>query len=42
MSYVLAGYAITFGALALYAVRIVVRGRALQRALGDETPEGEQ
>jgi heme exporter protein D len=34
MSYVYAGYGITFVGLALYAVRVVVRGRALRRVLG--------
>ena len=33
MSYVYAGYAVTFVVLALYALRIVLRGRALRRAL---------
>lgn len=39
MSYVYAGYAITFGVLALYAARVMVRGRALRRALW---PRGER
>jgi heme exporter protein CcmD len=33
VSYVYAGYAVTFVVLALYALRIVLRGRALRRAL---------
>ncbi len=39
MSYVYAGYAVTFGALALYAVRVVARGRALRRVLTLQAPE---
>ena len=31
MSYVLAGYGVTLAALALYALRVVVRSRALSR-----------
>jgi len=34
MNYVYAGYAVGFGGVALYAVRVVLRGRALRRALG--------
>jgi len=34
MNYVYAGYAVAFGGVALYAVRVVLRGRALRRALG--------
>ena len=33
MSYVYAGYGVTFVGLALYALRVVSRGRALRRAL---------
>jgi len=33
MSYVYAGYGATFGVLALYAARVLWRGRALRRAL---------
>ena len=36
MSYVIAGYAITFGSIAAYALRIRWRARSLQRALRDE------
>ncbi len=39
MSYVLAGYGVTFGAVALYAGRVLWRGRTLRRAL--EPPGGE-
>ena len=35
MSYVYAGYGVTFAAVALYAVRVLRRGRALRRALPD-------
>ena len=39
MSYVYAGYGIVLVVLAVYALRIVVRGRALRRALPpDEAP----
>lgn len=31
--YVLAGYAVTFGGLGLYALRTLLRGRALGRSL---------
>ena len=31
MSYVLAGYAVTVATLGLYALRVVLRGRALAR-----------
>ncbi len=31
--YVVAGYAVTVGGLALYALRVVLRGRALTRLL---------
>jgi hypothetical protein len=34
MNYVYAGYAVAFGGVALYAVRVALRGRALRRALG--------
>jgi len=34
MNYVYAGYAVGFGGVALYALRVVLRGRALRRALG--------
>jgi hypothetical protein len=33
MNYVYAGYGIGFGVLALYALRVMFRGRALRRAL---------
>jgi heme exporter protein CcmD len=33
VNYVYAGYGVTFVVLALYALRIVLRGRALRRAL---------
>lgn len=33
MGYVYAGYAVTFGVLALYAAHVVRRGRVLRRAL---------
>ena len=33
MSYVYAGYGITFVVIALYALRVLARGRALRRAL---------
>jgi hypothetical protein len=33
VNYVYAGYGVTFVVLALYALRIVFRGRALRRAL---------
>ncbi len=33
MNYVLAGYGVSAGVLALYAVRVLVRGRRLRRAL---------
>lgn len=33
--YVTAGYAITVGSIVLYAVRIVLRGRVLARAVGE-------
>ncbi|HEY2428908.1 MAG TPA: heme exporter protein CcmD [Acidimicrobiales bacterium] len=44
MSYVYAGYGITFAVLAAYAGRVVWRGRALRRALtpdagGERGPE---
>ncbi len=41
MNYVYAGYGATFAVLALYAVRVVLRGRALRRALGQAGPAGE-
>jgi hypothetical protein len=31
--YVVAGYAVTVGGLGLYALRVVMRGRALTRSL---------
>lgn len=34
MNYVYAGYGITFVALAAYAARVALRGRALRRVLG--------
>ena len=36
MNYVYAGYGVTFVGLALYALRVVTRGRALRRALPPE------
>jgi hypothetical protein len=36
VSYVYAGFAVTFGGLALYALRVLQRGRSLRRALPDE------
>ncbi len=33
MSYVYAGYGVTFGVVVLYALRVLARGRALRRAL---------
>jgi len=36
MSYVAAGYGLTFGVLVLYAGWVLRRGRALRRALRDE------
>jgi len=33
MNYVYAGYAVTFVGVALYAVRVLARGRALRRSL---------
>ena len=36
MNYVYAGYSVTFVALALYAWRVLARGRALRRALKDD------
>ena len=36
MTYVLAGYLVTLIALALYAARVVVRGRTLARTAGDD------
>ena len=36
MNYVLAGYAVTFGSIAAYALRIHLRSRALRRVLRDE------
>jgi heme exporter protein D len=36
MSYVYAGYGVTVAAIALYAVRVLLRGRALRRALLEE------
>ena len=37
--YVIAGYGITVGTLGLYALRVVLRGRALVRARGDGRSE---
>ncbi len=34
--YVLAGYAVTVGGLALYALRVVMRGRSLTRSLPED------
>ena len=39
--YVLAGYGITVGTLGLYALRVLTRGRALGRSVGDSAPTGE-
>ena len=36
MNYVYAGYAVTFVGLALYAARVVLRGRSLRRVLPPE------
>jgi hypothetical protein len=36
MGYVYLGYIVAFGALGAYAIRIVVRGRKLSRALPPE------
>jgi len=36
VSYVYAGYAVTFATLAAYATRVLLRGRALRRALPPE------
>jgi hypothetical protein len=36
MSYVFAGYGVTFATIALYSVRVLLRGRALRRALLEE------
>ena len=36
MSYVYAGYGVTFAAISLYVVRVLWRGRALRRALLEE------
>jgi hypothetical protein len=33
VSYVYAGYGITFAVIVLYALRVLARGRALRRAL---------
>lgn len=33
MSYVYAGYAVTFAGVALYALRVLARGRSLRRTL---------
>ena len=38
--YVLAGYGITVGTLGLYALRVVLRGRALARSLPRTGPAG--
>ena len=38
MNYVLAGYAVTVGAIALYAGRVLLRGRALRRVLSPARP----
>lgn len=37
--YVLAGYGATVGVLALYALRVVRRGRALARSLPPDPPD---
>ncbi len=34
--YVLAGYAVTVGGLALYALRVVLRARSLTRSLPED------
>ena len=34
--YVVAGYAVTVGGLALYALRVVMRGRSLTRSLPED------
>lgn len=36
--YVLAGYGVTVGSLALYAVRVLRRGRVLSRSLPGDVP----
>lgn len=36
MTYVVVGYAVTFGAIAAYAIRIRMRTRALRRVLGED------
>jgi CcmD family protein len=38
VTYVLAGYGVTFVVLGGYAVRVIRRGRALARALPSEPP----
>jgi hypothetical protein len=35
-AYVMSGYGLTIGAIVLYALRVVLRGRTLARALRDE------
>ena len=35
MSYVYAGYGVTFASVVLYAVRVLRRGRVLRRAVPD-------
>ena len=36
MSYVFAGYGVTFAVFAVYSTRVLLRGRALRRAFPDE------
>lgn len=38
MNYVLAGYAVTFGSIAAYALRVHLRTRALRRVLREDRP----
>lgn len=38
MNYVLAGYAVTFGSIAAYALRVHLRTKALRRALREDRP----
>jgi len=40
VNYVLVGYGITVGGLALYSLRVVLRGRALRRVLTPAPPAG--
>jgi hypothetical protein len=41
VSYVYAGYGVTIATLALYAARVLVRGRTLRRAVGDADRAGD-